>query len=47
MLIFFVYAFFKFTWSAWQFNVTSILVGGMPFPGDSPEEGRYKFCPEN
>jgi len=26
----FVYAFFKFTWSAWQYNVLSIIVGGSP-----------------
>jgi len=42
MLIYiFVYAFFKFTWSAWQFNATSILVGGTPAPGDSPETARH------
>jgi len=42
MLIYiFVYAFFKFTWSAWQFNATSILVGGTPPPSDSPEARRY------
>lgn len=34
VLIFvFVYAFFKFTWSAWQYNVLSIMVGAMPAPG--------------
>lgn len=33
ILIFvYVYAFFKFTWSAWQYNVLSILVGAMPKP---------------
>jgi uncharacterized membrane protein len=26
----FVYAFFKFTWSAWQYNVLSIIVGASP-----------------
>lgn len=26
----FVYAFFKFTWSAWQYNVLSIIVGAAP-----------------
>lgn len=26
----YVYAFFKFTWSAWQYNVLSILVGAAP-----------------
>jgi uncharacterized membrane protein len=30
LILVFVYAFFKFTWSAWQYNVLSILVGGMP-----------------
>ena len=36
MLIYiFVYAFFKFTWSAWQFNATGVLVGGMPAAGES------------
>jgi len=35
----FVYAFFKFTWSAWQYNVLSIIVGASPKPADSaPEE---------
>lgn len=36
ILIFvYVYAFFKFTWSAWQYNVLSILVGAMPRPDDT------------
>ena len=36
ILIFvYVYAFFKFTWSAWQYNVLSILVGAMPGPATS------------
>ena len=30
MILLFVYAFFKFTWSAWQYNVLSIMVGAMP-----------------
>ena len=30
MILLFVYAFFKFTWSAWQYNVMSIMVGAMP-----------------
>ena len=39
ILIFvYVYAFFKFTWSAWQYNVLSILVGAMPRPSDSTHE---------
>ena len=31
----FVYAFFKFTWSAWQYNVLSIIVGAAPTPDDA------------
>lgn len=31
----FVYAFFKFTWSAWQYNVLSILVGAAPRSGEA------------
>lgn len=30
LLALFVYAFFKFTWSAWQYNVLSIIVGAAP-----------------
>ncbi len=32
LILVYVYAFFKFTWSAWQYNVLSILVGAMPTP---------------
>ncbi len=35
----FVYAFFKFTWSAWQYNVLSIIVGATPRAADTgPDE---------
>jgi uncharacterized membrane protein len=38
LLIFvFVYALFKFTWSAWQYNALSILVGAAPCPAASKE----------
>ena len=38
MLIYiFVYAFFKFTWSAWQYNALSIVVGAAPGPSATPE----------
>ena len=30
LIILYIYAFFKFTWSAWQYNVLSIMVGAMP-----------------
>lgn len=31
----FVYAFFKFTWSAWQYNVLAIIVGAAPTPAET------------
>jgi uncharacterized membrane protein len=33
LVLVYVYAFFKFTWAAWQYNVLSILVGAMPAQG--------------
>jgi uncharacterized membrane protein len=30
LILVYVYAFFKFTWAAWQYNVLSILVGALP-----------------
>lgn len=34
----FVYAFFKFTWSAWQYNVLSIIVGAAPMAVETSAE---------
>jgi uncharacterized membrane protein len=39
LIALFVYAFFKFTWSAWQYNVLSILVGAAP----TSREGEAAF----
>ncbi|MEQ1650919.1 MAG: DUF599 domain-containing protein [Hyphomicrobium sp.] len=33
LIVLYIYAFFKFTWSAWQYNVLSIMVGAMPAHG--------------
>lgn len=30
LILIYVYAFFKFTWSAWQYNLLAILIGAMP-----------------
>lgn len=38
LIALYVYAFFKFTWSAWQYNVLSILVGAAPGPLTNPAE---------
>ena len=38
----YVYAFFKFTWSAWQYNVLSIVLGASPPAGaDQSERTHY------
>jgi uncharacterized membrane protein len=34
----YIYAFFKFTWSALQYNVLSIVLGASPAPGAASEE---------
>lgn len=42
LIVIFVYAFFKFTWSLRQFNYLSIMVGGAPAPGDdNPDDADY------
>ena len=38
LIMVFVYAFFKFTWSAWQYNVLSIMVGAAPRHGEAAED---------
>ena len=43
LIFVYVYAFFKFTWSAWQYNVLSILVGAMPKP-DSKTQVRSDYA---
>lgn len=42
LILTFVYAFFKFTWSQRQFNFCTILVGAAPPPTNQPEQhGAY------
>lgn len=36
LIYIFIYAFFKFTWSAWQYNALSIMVGAAPGPDVAP-----------
>jgi uncharacterized membrane protein len=38
LIVVFVYAFFKFSWSMRQFNFCSILVGASPEPAEAPDE---------
>lgn len=42
LILVYVYAFFKFTWSAWQYNVLAILVGAMP-ETTAPREERLHY----
>lgn len=37
LVVIFVYAFFKFTWSLRQYNYCCVLVGGAPFHDEHPE----------
>ena len=42
LIYLFIYAFFKFTWSAWQYNALSIIVGAAPKPPVDPQRAeRY------
>lgn len=38
LIIIFIYAFFKFTWSLRQYNYCCILAGAAPMPDETPEE---------
>ncbi|MEW9899780.1 DUF599 domain-containing protein [Chitinivorax sp. PXF-14] len=41
MLVIFIYAYFKFTWSLRQFNLLSILIGGAPMPEEKDEHDGF------
>ena len=41
LIYIFVYAFFKFTWSAWQYNALSIIVGSAPGPTARPDAAEH------
>ncbi len=43
LILLFIYAFFKFTFSAWQYNVLSIMVGAMPRAGVDTAELRARY----
>jgi uncharacterized membrane protein len=48
LIYIFVYAFFKFTWSAWQYNALSIIVGAAPDPQAAPSVCEpYVACAAN
>ncbi|WP_137935778.1 DUF599 domain-containing protein [Chitinivorax sp. B] len=41
MLVIFIYAYFKFTWSLRQFNLLSILIGCAPMPDQGSEHAAF------
>jgi uncharacterized membrane protein len=43
LILVYIYAFFKFTWSGWLYNILSILVGAMPRP-DCDAKTRSDFA---
>lgn len=47
LLMVFVVAYFKFTWSLRQFNMLSILIGAAPPPGEGTEEDVQRFAKVN
>lgn len=47
LLMIFVVAYFKFTWSLRQFNMLSILIGAAPPPGEGTEEFAQRFAKIN
>lgn len=42
LVVMFVYAFFKFTWSLRQFGLVSVMIGGAPDIADNPSEEETK-----
>ncbi|MGB2131169.1 MAG: DUF599 domain-containing protein [Marinobacterium sp.] len=36
MVVLFIYAFFKFTWSLRQYGFVSVMIGGAPLPSEQP-----------
>ncbi len=47
LLMVFVVAYFKFTWSLRQFNMLSILIGAAPPPGEGTEADARRFAKVN
>ncbi len=47
LLMVFVGAYFKFTWSLRQFNMLSILIGAAPPPGESTEDDAQRLAKVN
>ena len=44
VLVSFVFAYFKFTWSLRQFNMLSLVVGAAPPPGEGSEVDARRFA---
>lgn len=46
LVVLFIYAFFKFTWSLRQYGFVSVMIGGAPMPGEHPSEAQQKAYAE-
>ncbi len=42
LVVLFIYAFFKFTWSLRQYGFVSVMIGGAPLPTESPSAAQQK-----
>ncbi|MBV0932010.1 DUF599 domain-containing protein [Marinobacterium weihaiense] len=42
LVVLFIYAFFKFTWSLRQYGFVSVMIGGAPLPAEQPSPAQLK-----
>jgi uncharacterized membrane protein len=42
LIVLFIYAFFKFTWSLRQYGFVSVMIGAAPLPAESPSEKQVR-----
>lgn len=42
LVILFIYAFFKFTWSLRQYGFVSVMIGGAPLPAENPSAAQQR-----
>jgi uncharacterized membrane protein len=42
LIVLFIYAFFKFTWSLRQYGFVSVMIGAAPLPAENPSEKQVR-----
>lgn len=42
LVVLFIYAFFKFTWSLRQYGFVSVMIGAAPLPAENPSQAQIK-----